>query len=117
MAVEVKRIPKELQEAQKKEQATAEAQLKELTQEMSIGLHQQDDVQELVSVLADLDKALSTDGMAAAERRGLLTYVTLSITPREAEGEIGVSITLKLPMPGKPLVLGHKAGKMDQKNK
>ena len=54
----------------------------------------------LASALADLEEALNAEETTPAERRGLLTYVVASVTPREMNGEMGVLITLKSPISG-----------------
>ncbi len=76
--------------------------LKELKRETGDGMSEGDAVGWLASLLADLDEALSAEEITPAERRGLLSHVIASVTPRQAaNGEMGVLITLKSPIAGK----------------
>ena len=130
-ADEIKRVQKEMRQIEQKERATIEAQvagimagakpamysamlsdiarqregldaqMTELSRAMGEGLSQAEEIGGLSSVLADLEEALNADEITPAERRGLLTCVIASVTPREVNGEMGVLITLKSPLSGK----------------
>jgi len=138
-ADEIKRVQKEMRQLEQKERATVEAQvagimagakpamysamlsdiarqrealdaqMKELSRAVSDGIGQGEEIGGLSSVLADLDEALNAEEITPAERRGLLTCVLASVTPREVNGEMGVLITLKSPIAGKG---GKKLGQI-----
>jgi len=76
--------------------------LRELKREAGDGMSEGNEASWLASLLADLDEALNAEEITPAERRGLLTHVIASVTPRQAaSGEMGVLITLKSPIAGK----------------